>query len=217
MLVLCPVDKWFTHHPNKLLPIKNKIMKTTINVLMLTIGLLAMQACGSKKNSEANEATAEESVVKEKVALTSAEKKAKLEKQTAERAERRRVENERIVLNTPTYTDSNGNLVYNKTEYAPSFVGGDKAMMAYFKDNLKFPKDALDKQDEGVVFVDFVIAKNGTVREVEVTNLTNEDVDQSFRTEAIRVVSTMPKWIPGRQKGNAVDVKFSLPVSFEIL
>ena len=119
-------------------------------------------------------------------------------------------------MSTPTYKDANGNLIYTKPDSAPAFVGGNKAMMSYLKDNVKFPKDALDKQEEGLVFVDFVITKSGIVRDVEVTEQTNEDVDPSFRSEAARVVSSMPHWVPGRQNGKAVDVKFSLPVSFEI-
>jgi len=51
---------------------------------------------------------------------------------------------------------------------------------------------------------------------VEVTEQTNEDVDASFRSEAARVVASMPKWSPGLQNGKAVDVKYSLPISFEI-
>jgi len=119
-------------------------------------------------------------------------------------------------MSTPSYKDAKGNLVYNKADSNPSFVGGNEAMMTYLKENVKFPQDALDKQDEGLVYVDFVIGKNGAVREVEVTEQTNEDVDVSFRSEAARVVASMPKWTPGRQNGKAVDVKYSLPISFEI-
>ncbi len=180
---------------------------------MLTTGFLLTQACGKKSN----EATAETAVAKNEVVLTPAEKKAKMEQQRKARTERWRVEHEKVLKNTPTYTDASGNLIYNKPESEPVFVGGNKAMVSYLEDNVKFPKDALDKQEEGLVFVDFVITKSGTVRDVEVTEQTNEDVDPSFRSEAARVVSSMPKWVPGRQNGKAVDVKFSLPVSFQIL
>ncbi len=188
-------------------------MKITLNILLLATGLLVVQACGPKKNSEATEDT---SVVTKEVALTAAEKKTAFEKLRTERAERRRIEREKLAMSKPSYTDAKGNLVYNKVESDPTFVGGEKAMTSYLKENLKFPQDALDKQEEGIVFVDFVIAKDGTVREVEVTEQTNEDVDASFRSEAARVVSSMPKWLPGRMNGKAVDTKFSLPISFEI-
>ena len=70
---------------------------------------------------------------------------------------------------------------------------------------------------EGTVFVDFVIGANGIVREVVVKDAPGEDVDPSFKTEAIRVVSSMPKWTPGKQNGKPIDVSYSLPVTFQIL
>lgn len=182
--------------------------------MMLATGLLVVQACGSKKSSEAAGETA---VEKKEIALTAAERKAKFEKQRAERAEKRRIAYEKLCMSAPTYTDAKGNLVYNKSESEPSYVGGKKAMMSYLKDNLKYPQDALEKQDEALVYVDFVIGKDGIVREVEVTEATNEDVAVSFRSEAARVVSSMPRWTPGIQHGKAVDVKYSVPISFEIL
>jgi outer membrane biosynthesis protein TonB len=188
-------------------------MKNTLKILLLAAGIMIVQACGPKKNREANEET---SVVKEIPVTTVADRRAKFEKQRADRAEIRRLEYEKLSLNTPTYTDAKGNLVYNKAESNPSFVGGNKAMMAYLRENVKFPQDALDKQDEGIVYVDFVIDKTGVVREVEVTEKTNEGVAASFRSEAARVVASMPKWTPGIQRGKAVDVKYSLPISFEL-
>ena len=182
--------------------------------MILATGLLATLACGPKKSSET---AADANAGKTEVALTPAERKAKFEKQRLERADRRRAAYEKLVMGAPTYTDKNGNLVYNKAEIEPTYVGGNEAMRSYLKDNLKYPKDAVDKENEGLVFVDFVVDKNGIVREVEVTEETNENVDASFRSEAARVVSSMPKWTPGRQHGKAVDVKFSVPISFEVL
>jgi TonB family protein len=189
-------------------------MKNTLKIFLLATCLLVMQACGSKKNSETREET---SVVKKIPVLSAADKRAKFEKQRADRAERRRIEYEKLCMNTPSYTDTKGNLVYNKAELSPSFVGGNEAMMTYLKNNVKYPQEELDKQDEGLVYVDFVIGKDGSVREVEVTEQTNENVEVSFRSEAARVVSAMPKWTPGRQRGKAVDVKYSLPISFQLL
>lgn len=194
-------------------------MKKNLTIFILAAALMVAQACGSK-----SEKTSEESVVAETptpavkpVVLTSAEKRAKIENERAARAEKRRIEFEKQAKIAPYYTDSKGNIVYNKAEVDPSFTGGDKAMMKYLRDNLKFPEDAQKEGLEGTVFVDFVVAANGAVREVTVTETPGEEVDQSFRTEAIRVVTSMPKWIPGRQRGKSVDVKFSLPVTFQMI
>jgi TonB family protein len=96
-------------------------------------------------------------------------------------------------------------------------VGGDEAMMKYLKENIVFPKDAEDKGLEGTVFVDFIVLEDGSVLEVSVEDAPGEEVDQSFRDEAIRVVNSMPKWTPGHQGGKPVDVKFSLPITFQIM
>ena len=188
-------------------------MKNIFSIMMLATGLLAAQSCEPKKSSEAK---ADAYAEKKEVALTPVERKAKFEKQKFERADRRRVAYEKLVIGKPTYTDKNGTVVYNKAEIAPAYVGGKEAMRSYLRDNLKYPQDEFDRQDEGLVFVDFVVDKNGIVKEVEVTEETNENVGVNFRSEAARVVSSMPKWTPGRQRGKAVDVKFSVPILFQI-
>lgn len=195
-------------------------MKKSLNIFVLAVALMIAQACGSKSekmSEESEESVATETSAVETDELTLAEKRAKIEKETAEREEKRRIEFEEQAKTTPTYTDSDGNIVYNKAEVDPSYNGGKKAMMEYLRDNIKFPKEAEEKGIEGTVFVDFIIAANGTVREVGVTDAPGEEVDQSFRAEAIRVVTSMPKWVPGRQHGKAVQVRFSLPVTFQLI
>jgi TonB family protein len=192
-------------------------MKTNLNIFILAVVLLATQACGPKSEKASEEAVATDVPVENTVVLTLAEKRAKLEEERAAQAERRRIAFEERVKSSPYYTDAKGNVVFNKAEVDPTFVGGDDAMMKYLKENIVFPKDAEEKGLEGTVFVDFVIGANGTVREVSVTDAVGEDVDQSFRNEAVRVVTAMPKWIAGRQNGKSVDVNFSLPVTFQLL
>jgi hypothetical protein len=63
-------------------------------------------------------------------------------------------------MTTPSYNYANGSIVYNKAESEPSFVGGNKAIMIYLRDNVKYPQDELDKQDEGLVYLDFVIGND---------------------------------------------------------
>jgi TonB family protein len=191
-------------------------MKKNLNILALAIALLAVQACGSKTETENKEVAAKEITAPEAVVLTVAERKAKLEKEKAERIEQRKIAREKLAATSLTYTDATGDVVYHKVESDPSFNGGNDAMLAYLHDNMKFPESARDKGVEGTVFVDFVVGKSGIVREVEVTEATSDEVDQSFRVEAIRVVSAMPKWLPGRQQGKVVSVKFSIPITFEL-
>jgi len=193
-------------------------MKKSLNIFVLAVALMVTQACGSKSENRKNEEpVASETPAGAEVVLTVAEKRAAIEKETAVRQEKRRIASEELAKTTPTFTDSDGNIVYNKAEIDPMYDGGKKAMMKYLRENITFPKEAEENGIEGTVFVDFIVAANGSVREVGVTDAPGEVVDQSFRAEAIRVVTAMPKWIPGRQHGKAVQVKFSLPISFQMI
>ncbi len=192
-------------------------MKKVVNIFMAGVILLAVQACGSKAEKSSEEYATETPTETQVIApLTTAERHAKIEKDRMERMERWRVQYDERGKTTPTYTDAEGNVVYNKAEVDPSFTGGDKAMVQYLKDNLKYPKEAEDAGAEGTVFVDFVVTKNGQVREALVMNTPGEDVDASLRMEAIRVVTSMPTWVAGRQHGKAVDVNYSIPITFQM-
>ena len=197
-------------------------MRKILNMVLLGASLVVAQACGSKSaENDTATLTHEDSVTnqliaKEEVKLTLAEKRVLIDKQTAAREERRRLELEERIKTSPTYVNVDGKMIYNKAEVDPAFVGGKKAMMQYLNDNIQFPKDAETEELEGTVFVDFVITEAGDVREVGVTDAPGEEVDQRFRDEAIRVVSSMPKWVPGKQHGKPVQVKYSLPIAFQI-
>lgn len=183
-------------------------MKKTINIFLLAITLSAFQACETKTedNNETSETSSSNKL---------AEARALSNKNRMELAEKRRVANEKLVATTPFYTHSSGIVVYNKAEVDPTFVGGNKAMEEYLRDNLVYPAEAQKKELEGTVFVDFMIATNGQVSDVNVINTTfSESVDELFNTEAIRVVSEMPNWIAGTQHGDAVNVAYSIPITF---
>jgi periplasmic protein TonB len=186
-------------------------MKTNLNIFVLAAAFLVMQACTPKSKKNEDEYTSQKPV-----AMTVAEKRAKAEKDSAERAEKRRIAFIERAKKIPTYTDSKGELVYNKAEVDPAFTGGNKAMMKYLHDNITYPKDAEDNGVEGTVFVDFIITGNGNVREVLVTDGPDDEASASLRAEAIRVVSAMPRWVPGKQNGQPVQVCYSLPISFQL-
>ncbi len=189
-------------------------MKKNFNIILLAVALVATQACGPKKENQ-EQAVVTEPSAPVVVTLTPEERRAKIEKDRAERAEMRRIAWEETYKTSPYYKDETGVTVYNKAEVDPQFTGGTEGLDKYLRDNLVYPKEAQDQQLEGTVFVDFVVATDGTVRGVTVTD--DGDVDQSLRMEAIRVVSTMPKWVAGKQRGKAVDVKYSLPITFQLM
>jgi TonB family protein len=196
-------------------------MKKTLSMILLAASLMVMQACGSKSaENNAESSTHDDSLSNElnakEVKLTLAEKRAKLKEETALREERRRLAFEEQAKLNPTFVDSKGKVVYNKAEIDPSFVGGTDAMTKYLNDSIQYPKDAQEEELEGTVFVDFIVTETGNIRDVVVTDAPGEEVDQRFRDEAIRVVSAMPKWTPGKQRGKPVEVRYSLPITFEI-
>ena len=100
--------------------------------------------------------------------------------------------------------------VFDKVDEAPQFPGGMAGMMQYLSTNVRYPEDAKETGAQGRVIVSFIIEKDGSISNAKVTKPTYS----SFDEEALRVVSTMPKWMPGKQNGEVVRVKYSLPVSF---
>ena len=102
--------------------------------------------------------------------------------------------------------------VYQVCENAPAFPGGTYAMYKYLADNIKYPADAKAAGKEGRVIVQFVVRKDGSVSDVSVVRSVG---NVSLDNEAVRVVSSMPKWNPGTQGGKPVNVQYTLPVQFK--
>ena len=102
--------------------------------------------------------------------------------------------------------------VFEVVEQMPSFPGGDAALMAYLRDNMKYPVVAAENGVQGRVVVSFVVERDGSITDVKVAR----SVDPSLDREAVRVVKSMPHWIPGKQNGSAVRVKYNVPVSFKL-
>ena len=104
------------------------------------------------------------------------------------------------------------NKVFDVVEEQPSFPGGQGALMQWLRDNIKYPVIAAENGVEGRVIVQFVVSKTGSISDVRVAR----GVDPSLDKEAIRVVSSMPKWTPGKQNGTTVNVRYTLPVTFKL-
>ena len=102
--------------------------------------------------------------------------------------------------------------VHIVVEQPPSFPGGDAALMEYLNNNISYPAIAVDMNIQGKVTCSFVVGKDGSIQDVRV----ERSVDGSLDKEAVRVIKSMPRWIPGKQGGNAVKVKYYLPVTFRL-
>ena len=106
--------------------------------------------------------------------------------------------------------DENG--VFQIVEEMPQYPGGEAAMMEYVAKNVVYPKEAQEKGISGRVFVGFVIEKDGSIGEVKLLRGIGGGCDE----EAIRVVQGMPKWKPGKMKGEAVRVSYQMPIIFKL-
>lgn len=97
-------------------------------------------------------------------------------------------------------------------EVMPEFIGGDGKLFEYLSKNTKYPDQAKIAGIQGKVFVQFIVDKNGKVKDVKIL----QGINSLLNNEALRVVATMPDWKPGRQHGKPVPVIYNLPISFKL-
>ena len=105
--------------------------------------------------------------------------------------------------------------VYEKAEIMPGFPnGGTQALMKFLFANIKYPKNAREAGLQGKVVVKFIINTDGSIESPMIVN--NNAANYELEKEAIRVISSMPKWIPASQQGKKVRVYFVLPITFKL-
>lgn len=102
--------------------------------------------------------------------------------------------------------------IFQVVEEMPSFPGGMGELMKFLGNNIKYPAVAQENGIQGRVIIQFVIEKDGSVANPVVV----KGVDPALDKEALRVVKSMPKWTPGKQRGKAVRVKYTVPVTFRL-
>lgn len=102
--------------------------------------------------------------------------------------------------------------IFVVVEEQPEFPGGNAAMMKFLSDNIRYPVIAQENGIQGRVICNFVVERDGSITDVQVVR----GQDPSLDREAIRVIQQMPKWKPGKQRGSAVRVRFTLPVVFRL-
>ena len=108
--------------------------------------------------------------------------------------------------------DAEANTIFTVVEDEPEFPGGTKALMEFISKNLRYPAFAAENGIQGRVTLSFVVEKDGSVTDIQEMRSPSEDLTK----EAKRVVQSMPKWKPGKQRGKPVRVKYMLPVTFRL-
>ena len=97
-------------------------------------------------------------------------------------------------------------------EQMPQFLGGEVALMKFIADNLHYPDSAKAKKIQGRVVVKFVVTKTGEIGEVKIVRSKDLDLDK----EAVRIVKSLPNFIPGKINGEVVDMWYTLPIKFKL-
>ena len=114
---------------------------------------------------------------------------------------------------TPNDTVPNKERVYQVVEQMPQFPGGQAAMMKFLQENINYPADARNANAEGRAFVNFIVSDKGEILNITIVKSTG---NAALDKEAVRVVSSMPAWAPGKQGGKAVYTQLTLPVAFKL-
>ncbi|RHJ93428.1 energy transducer TonB [Bacteroides sp. AM07-16] len=102
--------------------------------------------------------------------------------------------------------------IFTVVEEMPKFPGGDSELLKYIGKSLKYPVIAQENGIQGRVICSFVVNRDGSIVDAEVVR----GVDPSLDKEALRVINTMPKWTPGKQRGKPVRVKYTVPITFRL-
>ncbi len=97
-------------------------------------------------------------------------------------------------------------------ETPPTFVGGDKALFSYLGRNMSYPTFAREKSIQGTVILTFIVNETGKISDAKII----QDVKGGCGQEALRLINTMPDWIPGTYKGKNVKIRYTMPVRFKL-
>jgi len=117
-----------------------------------------------------------------------------------------------MAIGTFTPDTSEPDKAFDVVENMPEFPGGMAEMMKFLSTNVKYPASALKDSIQGRVIATFIVEKDGSTSNIKVVKHVSDDLD----AEAVRVIELMPKWIPGRQNGKEVRVKYTIPIAFRL-
>lgn len=102
--------------------------------------------------------------------------------------------------------------IFTVIEESAMFPGGQEELMKYISENLIYPQKARETGTQGLVYVTFVVERDGSLTDIKILR----DIGSGCGEEAVRIVKSMPKWIPAKQRGKAVRMQFNLPVKFTL-
>jgi TonB family protein len=187
--------------------------------ILIALALIVVFACEQKKKSPEAGATANDTVSLQKLdtgfAISGNPEELKkiselLQSGKFEVAPETKNRNTFLVLKEKENTLADTEEVFVVVEKMPEFPGGEQELRSFIGKSIEYPPLARDKGIQGKVYVTFVVSKDGTVKNVKVVR----GVDPILDKEAIRVISSLPTWIPGEQRGKKVNVSYTVPINF---
>ena len=186
---------------------KLKFITTPITVLLFTLFL--MPACNNNKESgknsgitgKENEVTTEGKMTDQTGVAKSPGKKIGKAVTTIAPADK----SSKMAMDNAGY--------YNYTETAPFFPGGQGSLESYISNNIEYPREAIDNEAEGTVYVMFTIDENGKVGNVKTAGAA---IGYGLEEEAVRVVNNMSSWTPGMNKGKKIKSWYTLPITYRL-
>lgn len=205
-------------------------LKLLLVIPVVALFLLAISACEKNINliRSANEITSPESPVNQPIEINKGP--VYYEPKVAEVVspppppppptadQRKATPSENVTDNTQTQNKTDATQeeapkeIFVVVEQMPAYPGGEKALMKYINDNIKYPESAKNNSISGRVILRFAVMATGKVSSVQVL----KSIDPSLDEEAKRVIETLPDWTPGRQGGKPVNVWYSVPVTFQL-
>ncbi|HMI61430.1 MAG TPA: energy transducer TonB [Puia sp.] len=192
---------------------RNKNYKLTNSFAVAAFALCGLVACNSSdyKDSSSSDSSAAVTSPADKVA-DSADKMASASKSSAAKRKGKMTINMPAGTNTEKMVkDKEG--VYNWAEAAPEFPGGQNALYNYVNNNIEYPEKAIDDNTTGTVRVSFVIDEDGKVTRPQIIgNKLGNGLDE----QALKAVSNMPSWKPGKVNGKSVRTRLELPITFQV-
>ena len=198
---------------------KNKRSGSRVLLCMTAAFLFTVfTACNNKTESTKSSATDSENNTAMKVQDTAAGVSAETSPAGTTMKKKAATRKGRATLGTMTANkmsamkpDKNG--VYEMTEIRPAYPGGQSALEDYITNNIEYPQMALDDNKEGTINVQFIVDENGNVTNAKVLG---NNIGDGLDDEAVRVISKMPKWTPGKVKGKNVKTRLTIPVTYKI-
>lgn len=152
-------------------------------------------------------------VVEDDVETQSIEFSAEDNNSTVEIVEVKEEVKEEVKVEEDKRQEEDQNVVFKIVETMPSFPGGDAALMKYIGDNVRYPAIAQENGIQGRTICQFTVEKDGSITDIQVLRSSG---DQSLDKEAKRVIQSMPKWSPGKQRGKPVRVSYTIPINFRL-